>query len=122
MTHTKMHPCFEVAAKLNQLAERYQLITTAAAFDLTRDLFETKADAKNALYQLVARGALRELSLYRGLSCFIPPAREGGKPLSETTKIRALAMLSVCAHQSQSRTRLTASEFEKYFPDLSRPG
>lgn len=112
----------DTEAALLQLAERFQLMTADAAWELRRDLFNSPADANNVLIQLATIGLLREITLYGFVSCFVPADRNKEKPFSETTKIRALAMLQVCASRSASRRRLTASEFTRYFPELRRPG
>lgn len=107
---------------LRELADRYQLLTAEAASQLRRDHFDKEAKARDAMKQLAAAGCLREVTLYGNVTCFVPAGHHREKPLSETSKIRALAMLSVCASASHHRTRLTATEFEKYFPELRRPG
>lgn len=43
-------------------------------------------------------------------------------PLSESAKLRAYAMLRFCCLSDKPRHRLTASELQKHFPVLSRPG
>lgn len=112
----------ETEATLLELAERFQLITADAVMCLRSELFKDRADADGMLNQLVAAGTLREITLYGDVSCFVPPDRNRDKVISETTKIRALAMLQVCASHSKSRRRLTANEFSRYFPELKRPG
>lgn len=122
MTTTSRKTADESTVVLGELAERYQLITADAASQLRRDHFNNEAKARDAMKQLAAAGCLREVTLYGNVTCFVPAGRHREKPLSETSKIRALAMLYVCASVSHHRTRLTATEFEKYFPELRRPG
>ncbi len=122
MNETPNRATDETAVALRELAERYQLITAAAATQLRRDHFNTDAQAIDALHQLAPAGSLREVTLFGNVTCFVPEVRRCKKPLSETTKIRALAMLSVCASASHHRTRLTGIELEKYLPELQRPG
>ena len=112
----------ETEAALLELAERFQLITSDTAICLRPELFRNGTEAGSLLSQMAATELLQEITLYGDVPCFVPPRRNRQRTLSETTRIRALAMLHVCASHSRSRRRLTASEFSKYFPELKRPG
>jgi hypothetical protein len=105
------------------LAERYKLLTDAALRELRRDLFPDIATARRILQNLVRQGLLSETPLYRNRSCYVAANTAEEKPdISENAKIRAYAMLAVCAKQTAQRTRLTRGEFQQYFPDTYRTG
>lgn len=122
MTETFTGQSEETVTALQDLAERFQLITAKAVFQLRHELFESDADAESVLRQMAAARILHETTLYGYVSCFVPAAIPTNRPLSEITRIRALAMLNVCASGSRVRRRLNAVEFKKYFPTLHRPG
>lgn len=53
-------------------------------------------------------------------SCGLPPERSG--PLSESSKLRAYALLSFCCLQDEKRHLLTGAEMRRHLPELAREG
>jgi len=105
------------------LTARYRLMTASALRELRPDLYPRERSARKVLIELARRGELAEAPLYRNRTCFYrrEPA-EHREEFSEPAKIRAYAMLAVCAAREARRTRLTREELQKYFADWYRPG
>ena len=106
-----------------ELTGRYRLSTASTVASLRKDLFPNEDIASQVLMELCREHILYEATLYADKNCYIlAPASNVQAALSENSKLRAYAMLAVCATRKHNRTRLTSAEFQKYFPDLCRPG
>lgn len=103
---------------VTQSINRYGLITPASMSSLRPDLFKHPGAARELLRDLSHEGLILEDTLYKGHAFYY--RRE--QPYSEPSKIRAYAMLVICAARSANRTKLTRTEFQQYFPEMCRPG
>ena len=103
---------------VTQAINRYGLITPATMSSLQPDLFKHPGAARELLRELSHEGLILEDTLYKGHTFYY--RRE--QPYSEPSKIRAYAMLAICAARSANRTKLTRTEFQQYFPEMCRPG
>ena len=98
-------------------------MTETALAKLRPDLFFNTRVARRTLVELVRDKELIETPLYRNRSCFFAREPKGEtEDFSEAGKIRAYAILAVCASSSANRTRVTRQEFQNYFPETYRPG
>ena len=116
---------------------RYRMTVLAAVQQMPE--FKSFGRKRTAafLHQLCRSRTLGHAPLYRNRGYFFLAARGSGSnadelqrgstgdrygPLSESAKIKNYAMLAFCCLGTRRRQRLSPADFNRCFPDLSRPG